>query len=206
MAWTTPRTWVDDELVTADLLNTHVRDNFSFLYDTKVPTAAVMPYAGLIDGSHPIPTGWLLCNGQAVSRTTYANLYAALSTTYGVGDGVTTFNVPDLRGRLPLPLDNMGGSDAGRVSGSAADTLSGVGGLETHTLTVNELPAHRHVLNRPSGGVGAHGLGPDAKFNNTGGGTFAADGGGQEVMNTTGGGAAHNNMPPYMALHYIIKT
>jgi microcystin-dependent protein len=81
------------------------------------------------------PTGWLLCDGSAVSRTTYAGLFAILSTTYGVGDGSTTFNLPDLRGRFPV------GKNAGTFS-----ALGGTGGEETHTLTVPEMPAHTHPL------------------------------------------------------------
>src|SRR5690606_15176336 len=85
---------------------------------------------------------WLACNAQAVSRDTYADLYQVIGTTFGSGDGSTTFNVPDLRGRVPVGLDNMGASDAGRLA--AANTLGGTGGAETHTLTVAEMPSHGH--------------------------------------------------------------
>jgi microcystin-dependent protein len=88
------------------------------------------------------PAGWLNCDGSAVSRTTYADLFAVTSTTYGVGNGTTTFNLPDLRGRIPVGLDNMGGTDAGRLS--VANTLGGTGGTETHTLTSAQIPAHSH--------------------------------------------------------------
>jgi microcystin-dependent protein len=89
------------------------------------------------------PSGWLNCDGSAVSRTTYADLFAVTSTTYGVGDGTTTFNLPDLRGRIPVGLDNIGGTDAGRLS--VANTLGGTGGTETHTLTSAEMPVHTHT-------------------------------------------------------------
>lgn len=91
------------------------------------------------------PTGWLLCYGQAVSRTTYAALFAVIATTYGAGDGSTTFNVPDLRGRTVAGLDNMGGVSADRLAPGGAlaavrHTLGGAGGESAHTLTAAELP------------------------------------------------------------------
>jgi microcystin-dependent protein len=106
---------------------------------------AVADYAGA-----SAPNGWLLCYGQAVSRTTYADLFTALSTTYGVGDGSTTFNLPDLRGRVVAGQDDMGGTSANRLtsqSGAASlngDTLGAAGGAETHTLVDDEMPDHRH--------------------------------------------------------------
>lgn len=88
-------------------------------------TGTVLPFAG-----STAPTGWLLCYGQAISRTTYANLFAVIGTTYGVGDGSTTFNLPDLRGRIAAGKDNMGGSAAGvltvTLTGTKASTSSGV--------------------------------------------------------------------------------
>jgi microcystin-dependent protein len=86
---------------------------------------------------------WLVCAGQAVSRTTYADLFAEIGTTYGAGDGSTTFNVPDYRGRVPVGMDNLGGSDAGRLSW--ANVMGTTGGTETVTLTTAEMPAHTHT-------------------------------------------------------------
>jgi len=72
----------------------------------------------------PVPTGWLECSGSAVSRTTYANLFAAIGTTWGVGDGSTTFNLPDLRGEFPRGYDHGRGVDSGRALASAqADAM-----------------------------------------------------------------------------------
>ena len=79
-----------------------------------MPAGSVIPFAG-----SSAPTGFLLCDGSAVSRTTYATLFTALggeSSPYGLGDGVSTFNVPDLRGRVVAGLDNMGGSAAGELT------------------------------------------------------------------------------------------
>ena len=84
------------------------------------------------------PTAWLLCDGTAVSRTTYASLFAVISTTYGVGDGSTTFNLPNLKGKVPV----------GRDSGDASfDTMGESGGAKTHTLTSAEMPVHTHTQN-----------------------------------------------------------
>lgn len=76
-----------------------------------VPAGVCVPYAGA-----SAPEGWLLAYGQTVSRTTYAALFAEISTTYGSGDGSTTFNLPDYRGRAPFGKDDMGGSAAGRLN------------------------------------------------------------------------------------------
>ena len=109
---------------------------------SRIPVGVISAYAG-----SSAPSGWLLCAGQAVSRSTYSDLFAALSTTYGVGDGSTTFNLPDLRGRVAAGLDNMGGSAASRLTStvlSASNTLGASGGAQTHTLDSTQIPAHSH--------------------------------------------------------------
>lgn len=89
------------------------------------PSGVILPFAGTA-----APTGWLLCYGQAISRTTYAALFTVLGTTFGVGDGSTTFNLPDMRGRGVAGKDDMGGSAASRLNvtltGTKASTSSGV--------------------------------------------------------------------------------
>jgi microcystin-dependent protein len=165
------------------------------------PTGTVLPFAG-----SAAPTGWLLCFGQAVSRTTYASLFATLGTTYGSGDGSTTFGVPDLRGRIPGGKDNMGGSAASRLTsgGSGVDgaTLGAAGGAQTHTLDSNQIPSHTH-----GAPPGSNGFWGDA------GGLYAVNAGGSTVNTnrysataSTGGGTAHNNTQPTIVLNYIIKT
>lgn len=114
--------------------------------DTAVTAAGPSGVVAAFAGS-AAPSGWLLCYGQAVSRTTYAALFAAIGTTYGAGDGSTTFNLPDLRGRSAFGLDNMGGTDAGRQT--AANTLGGTGGAETMTSTM--MPAHTHTIDHAHG-------------------------------------------------------
>lgn len=102
-----------------------------------MPTGVVLPFAGTA-----APTGWLACDGTAISRTTYASLFAAISTSYGVGDGSTTFNLPDLRGRFPRFNDAMfGGSaagrDSGRVLGSAQGFLTSATGLSNSSSAIS---------------------------------------------------------------------
>lgn len=165
------------------------------------PTGALMMYAGAT-----APTGWLLCYGQAISRSTYARLFTAISTAYGTGDGSTTFNVPDLRGRLPLGKDNMGGSSADRVTATQADNLGQGSGAETHTLAASEIPAHthdQHVINNSTlAKVGTGSGGANYEYGYTGSnGTVNVT-----TASNTGGGGAHNNMPPYQTVNYIIKT
>lgn len=160
--------------------------------DAALPAGIVLPYAG-----SAAPSGWLLCDGSAVSRATYATLFSAISTVYGSGDGSTTFNVPDLRGRVPGGKDNMGGSAAGRLTtaGSGVDglTLGASGGAETHTLTQAQMPAHTH-----SGGA-------TILFGGTAGSTSYV-GNGSATTGSAGSGGAHNNTQPTLVTNYIIKT
>jgi microcystin-dependent protein len=145
-----------------------------------------------------LPSGWLWAAGQAVSRTTYARLFAHIGTTHGAGDGSTTFNVPDRRGRVGVGLDNLGGTDAGRLS--AANTLGGAGGAETHTLSIGELPAHDHGLSEVNTDVEFDGsLGSRTMLSPTG----TASG---LETDSTGSGQAHNNLQPYLLLNYRIRT
>lgn len=145
------------------------------------------------------PSGWLLCYGQAISRTTYSALFSAISTVFGVGNGSTTFNLPDFRGRFPLGQDDMGGSSANRVTAAAADSIGGNSGTETVTLTQDELPSHYHGINcvrDPQSGSG--GYNPEIKTQ-----TATAY---TKNTNSAGGGDAHSNMPPYLTVNFIIYT
>jgi len=104
-----------------------------------VPVGAVSDFAG-----STAPTLWLLCGGSAVSRTTYSALFAVIGTNFGVGDGVSTFNLPDCRGRSTYGVDNMGGTAANRITVAGGNfdgtVLGGTGGLQNHTLTLAEAP------------------------------------------------------------------
>lgn len=107
-----------------------------------VPSGTIMAYAG-----STAPDGWALCSGGTVSRSANASLFAAIGTTYGAGDGSTTFNLPDLRGRAIFGKDNMGGSTASRLTsagGIDGTTLGATGGAQTVTLSESNLPSHSH--------------------------------------------------------------
>ncbi len=180
-----------------------------------ITAGTIIPYAG-----SSAPSGFLLCYGQAISRTTYAALFAVIGTTYGAGDGSTTFNVPDLRGRVVAGQDDMGGTSANRLTGQTGgvdgDVLGGSGGAETHTLTTAQMPAHGHALlsdNSSSGAIGGLGLtnvgeqlvgspttGTQAYY------TTGVYGTGAALVQNTGGGGAHNNVQPTLILNYIIAT
>lgn len=99
--------------------------------DALVPTGAFLPYGGT-----SAPTGWLLCDGAAVSRSTYAALFAVLSTTYGAGDGSTTFNLPDYRGRFVL----------GKAAAGTGSTLGGTGGTIDHVHGLDTSSSGAKVL------------------------------------------------------------
>ena len=119
--------------------------------DGIIPAGSMLPYGGAT-----APPGWLLCDGSAVSRTTYAALFAAISTAFGAGDGSTTFNLPDARGRVLVGKDNMGGTAASRMAvtltgttsaGSAVITdLSSTSGLAVGMVVISaNIPAGRTI-------------------------------------------------------------
>ena len=165
-----------------------------------MPTGSIMSFAGA-----SAPTGYLLCDGAAISRSTYSTLFGLLATTYGSGDGSSTFNIPDLRGRVIAGQDDMGGSSANRLTGLTGgvdgDVLGGSGGAETHTLSTAEMPAHTHggLTNiDPNGGDGGSASDPGTDY--------VTSNGAGTVSGSTGGGGAHNNVQPTFILNYIIKT
>jgi len=139
------------------------------------------------------PTGWLLCRGQSLLRADYAELFAAIGTTYGAVDG-THFTLPNAQGRTIV------GFDAGQTEFNA---MGKTGGAKTHTLTVAEIPAHGHTQRygtpfiAPSGGAAVGGM-------TSAGSTGAVAS--QQTTVDTGGGGAHNNLQPFLVLNYIIKA
>lgn len=172
-----------------------------------IPTGVVMAFAAAA-----APSGWRICDGAAISRAAFAALFTVIGTTYGVGDGSTTFNLPDLRGRALTGLD----------SGQTEFTpLGKTGGAKTHTLSTTEMPVHAHTVNFSDPGHGhqmlgaqnAAGTGPTGRM--APGVNAAANDTGAVIANTTGitvslnnagSGGSHNNLQPYLTMNYIIKT
>lgn len=118
------------------------KNYYESLKSISLPTGAVMPYAGAT-----APSGYLLCQGQAVSRTTYAELFEVIGSTYGAGDGTTTFNLPNLKGNVPVGLN---------TDDTDFKTLGKISGEKKHTLTVNEMPSHNHEATVGVDENGAH--------------------------------------------------
>jgi len=151
------------------------------------PPGTILAFAGV-----GAPAGYLLCDGTAVSRSTYAALYAAIGTTWGVGDGATTVNTPDLRGRSPL--------GAGSGPGLSARAVADTGGTETHQLVTAELPSHTHGPGVPgsvyvlAGGVGVPVAALGAVVT-----TSAV------VTGATGADTAHPNVHPFRGVLFAIK-
>ncbi len=159
---------------------------------SSMPVGALLAWLSV-----DIPEGWVVCDGRALERVTYPALFALIATTYGAGNGTTTFNVPDLRGRVVVGMDNMGGVSANILSAPWSKIVGGTGGEEQHQLSINELPSHAHT-SRITGAT--FGLGAAAGAN--------ASAGSVGNLNTTsvGGGGAHNNVQPSMAVNWLIKT
>jgi len=175
------------------------------------PAGSVLAFAGA-----SAPSGWLFCHGQAISRATYAALFSAIGTTHGTGDGSTTFNLPDLRGRVIAGKDDMGGSAASRLtsggSGITGSTLGATGGAETHTLTTGQMPSHTHDLRAKDGNGSLCASTTNllsASYVNGAQIWNAATNSDRLMTNSiegAGGGGAHNNAQPTLVLNWIIKT
>jgi microcystin-dependent protein len=178
---TTPDTAMSDSSINS-VQNKVVKE----YVDSKILIGEIKLYGGSI-----LPTGFLRCDGSAVSRTTYADLFSVIGVTYGAGDGSTTFNLPNLKGKVPVGLDS---------NDTDFDNLGETGGEKTHTLTVNEMPAHTNN-NSPTARSSSINTGSVSSVSvNDSTGVSAP-----YQTGSKGGGQAHNNLQPYLVVNYIIK-
>jgi len=136
-------------------------------------------------GTNP-PENWLLCDGSAVSRTDYPDLFAIIGVAYGKGDNVTTFNLPDFRGRIMV--------GAGQGPGLTPKNIGELGGEEQHQLNINEMPSHGHTYQKFQ-----------ALLVQTGSSTPCWSGISNAETSNTGGDQPHNNMQPFQVANVIIK-
>lgn len=180
------------------------------LSNSNIPVGAIVDFAGTV-----APTGWLLCGGQSVSRTTYSALFASIGTTYGSADG-SSFNLPDLRGRVAAGADFAVAGTSNRLSGIGSNPGQ-AGGSQTHTLTSDQMPSHTHTGSTSAVGDhthsgGTYGGGSAAYGNEVFVLSYNADtgpaGGHSHTMNlnNTGGGLAHPIVQPTIILNKIINA
>ncbi len=193
----------------------YLRGFFALPY--AIPVGGLLPYVG----SSAPNSSFALPFGQAISRTTYATLFSLISTTFGVGDGTTTFNLPDLRGRAVFGLDNMGGSAASRITVAGGNfdgtSLGNAGGAQNHTLLVTEMPSHGHTASVTDLGhshsvpmsaatVSVGSTSVTVNFAGTGMNTGTSTTGITVSNSSTGGGGAHPIMPPAIVLPFILRV
>jgi microcystin-dependent protein len=190
-----------------------------------IPTATIVPWS-----SASVPTGFLECNGQAVSRSTYADLFAIVATTYGTGDGSSTFNVPDLQDNVAVGKSNnkalasTGGANTVSNSGNVGTNINvtgNVGGSTANaTLSTSQLASHSHNTSIPSSTsapAGITGVAPVTGGSRNFGSSNQGSGGGHSHnmsatfsgsgnASSTFSGSANSVVQPYLTIIYIIKT
>jgi microcystin-dependent protein len=137
------------------------------------PTGALMPFAGI-----SAPSGFLLCDGSAVSRDTYSELFSVIGTSYGIGDGSTTFNVPDLKGKV------IAGFNSGL---SYYNSIGKTGGNNTHAISIAEMPSHNHTGTTSTNGNHNHDGTTSTNGNHNHNGTTSTNGSHTHTSNAIGG-------------------
>ena len=167
-----------------------------------IPTATIVPWS-----SSSVPSGFLECDGSAVSRSTYSALFAIVGTTYGTGDGSSTFNVPDLQDNVAVGKSNNKAL-ASTGGANTVQTTGNVGGSTANaTLSEAQLASHSHSTGQAGGGPGGGGVamnihrGSQAQTNSTGSG-----GGHSHNMSATFTGDSTSVLQPFLTIIYIIKT
>jgi len=170
-----------------------------------IPTATIVPWS-----SASVPSGFLECNGQAVSRSTYSALFAIVATTYGTGDGSSTFNVPNLSDNVAVGKSNNKALASTGGANTVASTGNVAGSTANATLATAQLASHLHgvTTNQAGGGDstnkiqrGANASGGTRQSNNTGSGQ-----GHSHNMSANFSGDATSVLQPYLTVIYIIKT
>lgn len=183
----------------------------SIVSSVIIPASPLMPSGALLDyAGGVVPAGFLLCNGDAVSRVTYSDLFAAIGTAWGVGDGVTTFNLPNTSGRTSIGA----GTYADSVSGSITRSVGQSMGAEAHVLTTPQMPSHNHTQNPHNHSVplyrspGSAGAGAYNRISGTDYPSYSTAyiDDTTATNNPTGGGLSHNNMQPSFVVLKMIKT
>ena len=196
----------------------------AFVQNAMVGVGAAVPSGTVVDFAGAVaPPGWLMCQGQTVSKTTYAGLWTAIGATYNVGgEAGTDFRLPDLRGRVVAGIDS-GGSNRLNVQLASSTVVGSAGGTQDHTLSVNEMPNHGHSIQDQTHGHSVSGN--FATGNNRGEGAFSgydADVDPTRTLymgtsvtpsysnisgtNPNGGSLAHTSLQPTMVMNKIIKT
>ena len=167
----------------ADKSDTYTKEEIDEKLDNPTITGDTLPVGSVVEWTGTqTPQNWLLCDGREVSRTTYSELFAAIGTVWGAGDGSTSFNIPDYRDKFVL--------------GAGGDVdLAETGGEKEVTLTVKQIPPHSHGYSEP---ISNQNITP---------GSYGVKNWTQKAQtDSTGGGQPHNNMPPYVGSYYIIKA
>ena len=167
-----------------------------------VPTGGMMMW-----GTASAPTGYLLCNGAAVSRSTYSALFAVLGTAYGSGDGSTTFNLPDFRDRFPVGAGttysaNSTGGSANATLVSHTHTATSTDAGHTHNIQVSNISG-ASVDDRLAGSGADYGI---ANVNDSGTNVKSSTASITTTISTEGSSATNANLPPYLGVYFIIKT
>lgn len=164
----------------------------SLVYNDSNLIGSITLYAG-----STAPNGYMICDGSEISRTTYSALFNVIGTTYGQGNGQSTFNIPNLKGKIPVGYDS---------SDTNFDTLGETGGEKTHTLTTAEIPAHTHTYTDYTAKASSTAKTWDTTKTQNSVTGVGNDTNTRTTNSNTNAGGAHNNMQPYIVLNYIIKV
>jgi len=185
---------------------TTVINNGAFIGVEGIPTGTIVPWT-----DSTIASGFLECNGSAVSRTTYADLFGVIGTTYGAGDGSTTFNVPDLQDNVPVGKSNNKSLASTGGANTVTSTGNVAGSTANATLSTAQLASHSHNLNNINKAPGSQLNSYSASFGVSNNftqvtGNAGSGSGHSHNMSANFAGDATSVVQPYLTVIYIIKT